>query len=250
MTKDDDTTINAVSNRAPEFYPSDPQTWFGMLDAQYAMRTPPITASLVKFYHALSGLPPSVLIHIKPIIREPKGDPYERMRLKLVATYQKSDLDKSYELLAIRGIGSKKPSEAIALVEELWNEKALKLAIILRMLPPEIAAGLDGDEASSPEELGAKADRILARQTARKDQGKESGVGNGISAVNAIEALQAEISAIKGKRDFKKTDTFEGGLCFVHRKYGKDAYSCRGAPCTLVNSTKPRPAGNANANHK
>jgi hypothetical protein len=163
------------------------------------------------------------------------------MRTKLVATYQKSDLDKSYELLAIKGIGSKRPSEAIAEVEELWNEKALKLAIILRMLPPEIAAGLDDDESSTPAELGAKADRIQARQNARKEH----------AAANVVNSVDLnEVNAIKAKRDNKHTDTFEGGICFVHRKYGKDAYSCRGTPCSMEALVKPRPAGKDKAGQK
>jgi hypothetical protein len=97
---------------------------------------------------------------------------------------------------------------------------------------------LDGDNELTPKELGDKADRILARQVARKEN----------VVVNAIETT--EVNAMRAKRDFKKTDTFEGGICFVHRKFGKDAYTCRGAPCTMIGQTKPRPAGNDKAGHK
>jgi hypothetical protein len=184
-----------------------------------------------------------VLIHIKPIIKSPAGDEHERMRTKLVKVFEKSPLDQAYELLAITEIGAKKPSEAIAYVEELWDSDAVKLAIILRMLPPEVAAGLDDDQNSTPEVLGEKADRILARQTARK-----TAVGNGISSVATL-----EINAFSknGKKEYtKKVDTFEGGLCFVHRKFGKDAYTCRGKPCTMEGQVRAKPAGNDKAAHK
>jgi hypothetical protein len=239
MTKDEEAAVNAISHRCPEFYRTDPQTWFGMLDANFAMRSPAITNSLTKFYFALQGLPPSVVIHIKPIIKDPKGDAYERMRIKLTKVFEKLALDQAYELLAITEIGSKRPSEAIAYVEELWDSDAVKLAIILRMLPPEVAAGLDDDQGSTPEALGEKADRIQARQAARK-----AAIGNGISSV------ATEINAIKKKEYVKKPDTFEGGLCFVHRKFGKDAYTCRGKPCTMEGQLRAKPAGNDKVGHK
>ena len=43
----------------------------------------------------------------------------------------------------------------------------------------------------------------------------------------------------KDKNNAKDTT----GFCFPHRKYGKEAYSCRGAPCPMAGITAPKPVG-------
>jgi hypothetical protein len=59
-----------------------------------------------------------------------------------------------------------------------------------------------------------------------------------------LNAIRSKYNAASNKFNKDKNNVKDNtGVCYAHRKYRKEAYSCRGAPCPMVGITTPKPVG-------
>jgi hypothetical protein len=248
--------VDSVSVKPPTFWAQDVELWFRVLESQFLIRSPPITKSVTKYYHAMSGMPHSAIQKIADIIRDPSGDPYERMKTKLIECYGRTPLQKSYDLLALPGLGDQRAQDALDVVLRLYDPQALLRAIFLRMLPPHLSKAVAGDN-DDLSTIAKKIDRLRDDEAANKASAQINYIGPGPGYLGTqtsddLHDPQVPQAAAVYKPPIKSgTNRDATGLCSLHKRHGKKAYSCRGAPCPMIGQTSPRPdstaAGNASA---
>jgi hypothetical protein len=246
------------SLRLPEFWADRPQAWFNHLEAECELRNPPITRAATKFHLASTALPASIRTQVSQILDKPPADSYTALKAALLALYVKTPLEDAYQLLQLGELGDQLPTTQYRNMVALWNDdgQAVFKAIFLRSLPQNLQDAIADDD-NDTGSLAERADKII--------KNRRAAAVNAATGINAVAGTnctpeQLEINAmtsaiklkyatgknINHKPDYnKEKDTT--GMCFAHRKYGKDAYSCRGAPCPMAGLTATKPAGKASA---
>jgi hypothetical protein len=243
-------TATYSSLRLPAFWTDRPQAWFNNLEAKCDIRTPPITLASSKYLLASQALPLSVRTKVANIL-DSVSPTYPALKTALLALYVPTKSDDAVTFLKITDIGDELPSGHYQPMHNLWHGdgEGVFRASYLRSLPQSLQDSLAGNDEDT-EALSKKADIIVKNRRAN--------AAHGISALSSVEpcaAEQAEINAICSKYANKDGPTVSApargrdntGICFAHRKYGKDAHSCRGAPCPFAGMTAPKPAGNSTA---
>ena len=116
---------------------------------------------------------------------------------------------------------------------------AMERAMFRNQLPAEVRTALASSKAMSNDELVSEADAVMeefkiAKRTASTPR-----------AVTAV-AFQ-EVDAVA--RPFRPSSSFSarGALCYLHRKFGAQAYACRSDYCPMKDKVRPPPQGNGRA---
>jgi hypothetical protein len=156
--------------------------------------------------------------------------------------------------LKLPELGDQLATAQFRIVQKLWNQDgaAVKKAIFLRSLPQNLQDALADDD-KPLEELAERADKILKNRRATALNGDP--LVNSVVVVSGMASCDAELAELNAIRQKYGSAKYSGlskdkpkekdstGLCFAHRRYGKEAYSCRGPPCPLTGVTAPKPAG-------
>jgi hypothetical protein len=243
----EDPTLNMVVEerveaiKISEFWTHNPVGWFLQLEAQFGIRTTPVPAK-TQFFHVISNLPSNILELCTAVTSVPPTDnSFAAIKKLLLKKYQKSDLDKGFQLLKFTTRGELTPSESLAKVERMWSYD-FKKAVWLRTLEPELRTLLTGDKSSTLLQLADKADEILEQTSACKDDPVAT-----VAAVAAPASAQSKPRTNNRRKDYSNEPIVDStGMCYMHRKWGTKAFTCRGPPCIMVGqtATKPPPAGN------
>jgi hypothetical protein len=227
--------VKVEAIKVSDFWTHNPMGWFIQLEAQFGIRTTKVP-ELTKFFHVIAGLPSNILEETSDITAvAPDDGSYEKLKALLLKTYEKSNLDKSYQLLNYMSRGELTPSQSLAKVNRMWKAEELKKALWLRSLEPELRNQLTGSKTATLVSLAEKADEILEQNLAFK------------TATPAAAVVASINQGGKSKPAYKKKDyanepvVDSTGLCYMHRKWGAKAFHCRGAPCTMVGQTTPKP---------
>ncbi len=133
--------VNAVAVKLPEFWPTDPQTWFHQAEA--AFRRSNVTVSYRKYDHVLMKLPTDVVMSVRDPVNtmQPNTpDAYEQLKARLTKSYGKTKWQQVNTLLDMPPLGDRGPShlmnEMLALLPTSENKDgAIFLGIYLRKLP-------------------------------------------------------------------------------------------------------------------
>jgi hypothetical protein len=241
-----DPPANTTSSslRLPEFWTDRPKAWFNHLEAECDIRNPPITKMATKYHLACTGLPASVRAQVSEIMDDPPADAYTLLKQALITLYVKTPLEDGYQFLELAKLGDQLPSAHYRAMWKLWNKDGLAVfkAAYLTTLPLELLTMLTDDE-SPTKKLAERADKIVKNNRASAKTDSKVNAIAGPAKVNAI-AGPAEVNAVNNKFNKDKNKVKDNtGVCYAHRKYGKEAYSCRGAPCPMVGITTPKPVG-------
>jgi hypothetical protein len=225
----------------PEFWTDRPRAWFKHLEAECDIRIPPIVKMDSKFHLASKALPLSVRAQVSELLDDPPADPYTPLKEALLELYCKTPLDDAYDLLDVTELGDQLPTAHYRAMWKLWNKDGLAVfkALYLRSLPKDLRTALADDDQDMPA-LAKRADKIVKNNRAcSKAEGRAA-------AISSLEPAAATSAIEIKKKNFSKDAS---GVCYAHRKYGKEAFSCRGPPCPMVGMTvpKPAPAGKENA---
>jgi hypothetical protein len=233
MAPDPSTVYSSL--RLPEFWSDKPKAWFHHLESECELRNPPITKSTVKYHLACTALPASIRAQIHEILDDPAPDPYEPLKAALLALFTKTPLEEGYEFLELPELGDQLATTQYRRMWKLWNKDGLAVfrAAFLTTLPMELRSLLvDGNK--STKELAELADEIIKNKRAGAKADSRSAATASASTVSAV----SEINAFQKKKE--SSERSKDGLCFVHRKYGKEAYSCRGH-CSMANLIAKKP---------
>jgi hypothetical protein len=238
-----------VAVKLPDFWVKDPKMWFSQAEAQF--RRAWITAETTMYAYILMQLPKDVVMSIRSLVSAIEADPvkqeesYTLMKQALLGSYGKTKWQMAYALLDHPELGDCRPSammaEMLALRYETTAPDSLFSALFLRRLPPSIRDHLAAANHTTAAEMATHADILWdARNSA-----SVSAVSDSLAAVSLRSASPK--SSRSPDRRARSPDRRVGGgrqpprrptpgqqdgkkLCFIHRKYGNDATSCR-KPC-------------------
>ena len=83
----DAAAVFGASVQLPAFDKVDPETWFTVADANFALRK--VTESTTKYYYVLSKLDAESLRQLSAFLKQPRGDdPYREIKEELCDTYE------------------------------------------------------------------------------------------------------------------------------------------------------------------
>ena len=98
--------VQVVAVKVPTFWPTRPEVWFSPLEYQFATKN--ITADDTKYHHAVQGLEKTVAEEIAFLLNPTIGK-YDALKALLIITFGLTQADKDAPLLAISGLGDRKP---------------------------------------------------------------------------------------------------------------------------------------------
>lgn len=259
--------VNPVNTRyfkLPDFWPSSPHAWFGIIESQFELRN--VLSQRDRFGLVASVLPETSARKLTHLLSAPPENCYDALKAAILDTHQLTEMQKMDLLFNMDELGSKRPmdllSEMLELVRPGEEKTSLFAMLFLRRLPCQVRAQLTEDSHEDLHALAQKADRVaafLARQAGNQqsvhavhlEPGEElqeltvSAVGSKLrnqkfrpnkqKRFNQQQPPPSQQPAAGGQAqvfdapsDMARLST---GLCHYHFTYGSRARSCR-APCT------------------
>jgi len=204
-------TVQAVTIKLPEFWPDDPEVWFARAEAQ--MNTRGITVDTTKFDHIVTALDNSAASEVKSVLVNPPAvNKYEALKKALLDAFSRSQAQKDAELLALSGLGDRKPTALLRKIRNLNSDaETLRRALFLAQLPSEVRGVLAGQEFATLEKLAEAADRIV--------EARQSGGPPAAFAVSSRDHSNKPPPASTSRSD--------SNVCSYHSRFGLRARSCR-----------------------
>ena len=249
-------SVNSTAVKLPTFWSSDPELWFFQVEAVFENRHPKVTVDGTKFNHVMAALPQEVLNACRQIIRLPPAtaDKYDRLKAALTDNYGKTESQRHAELIEFAAnkepILDIKPTALLMHITNLSGSSyvAMERAIFLNRLPSEVRTILSSSQAVTNTDLAKEANVVLAEFLLAKKQKASAAV----SSVSSPPPDVPEVAAIYPNRQTSsqppRSNTGVPFLCYVHARYGQQAFSCRSPKCPMRHLVKrpPTPAsGNA-----
>ena len=208
-------TENAVGLKLPQFWPSDPETWFHQVEAQFHIIN--ISVDDTKFYHVVAVLDPPTARRIRDTIRNaPTGQRYETLRKRLCGAFGLDESERANRILAMRGLGDQKPSEVMDEMLAFADGHTpcfLFKQIFMNQLPEPLQIQLATADFNDPRKFALDADKLWL-------------------AKNACDASAAINELAPKPNKTPVTRPRINGYCFYHEKFGTNAKKCC-ATCTF-----------------
>lgn len=244
-TQVNSSVMHVAEVKMQQFYESDPELWFMIVENQFSVRK--ITNEKSKYSHVVSNLNCNTAIQVKDIIKSPyiEGQ-YEKLKHALISIYAEISTEKIRKLISNTGMGHKKPSQMLHYMKSLAGNSIsddFVEKLWIQRLPPTTRAVL----LTSNEDLETIA-KIADSMWEVTDRFSISNIQN---EENAFEKLLKKLDNISnrltklegggphGKRSSSKSQTRgtekkEYDTCWYHYNYGDKANNCR-SPCKFVN---------------
>lgn len=265
------TEISTVNIKLPEFWSSDSELWFLMIEATF--RRHKITSQHSKFDHVVSSLPPSAAFLIRDIIRAPPDEgSYDTLRETLISRTTESEERRLRQLLTSEELGDRKPTELLRCMLQLLGDKQNSIdgvilrELFLQRLPTQVRMILSTSTSESLETLARMADQIIdvsspgILQIRQEPQWVNPVLTPPLSddrlmeLLEANRALTAKVEQLSknvadlrldrrrsttrsrqvfyGRRSRSRSQSPRTGeMCWYHRKFGDNAQNCQ-PPCS------------------
>ena len=98
-----------VTMKLPVFWPDAAEVWFAQADSQFAIKN--LTASRVKFYHAVAVLPQEVAVQLLDLIQTPPAvEPNKVLKERLITLNFLNDYQRFEALVSLTLSGDQTPS--------------------------------------------------------------------------------------------------------------------------------------------
>ena len=262
-----DGEINSTAVKLPNFWANDPELWFFQVEAVFENRTPKVTVDSTKFNYVMAALPQDILNACRGIIQLPPNTPdrYQQFKKALTDSYSKTESQRHAELIefaaAKEPILDIKPSALMMHVSNLAGNDiaALERAMFLNRMPQEVRTVLSSSTAANNTDFAKEANGVLAEYLLARNL---SPATNSISSLSKpavagpdLGSEEGDVAAVYRPRQQPSSAPMRGPrppapsvpfLCYVHARYGQQAYSCRSASCPMRNQVR-RPPGNSKA---
>ena len=129
--------VQAVAVKVPTFWPTRPEVWFSLLESQFATKN--ITADHTKYHHAVQGLDKTTAEEISAFLLNPPAiGQFDALKTLLISTFGLTQADKDASLLAISGLGDRKPSGLLRYMNSLTTTDDQMVYHVLRQLPESV----------------------------------------------------------------------------------------------------------------
>ena len=207
--------VGAVSVKVPPFWTHNPTLWFLRLEAQFHNSN--IVQDDTKFFHVVGNLDDRVSEEIEDfLVRPPDTGKYEALKQALISAYGRSQAQKDAELLAITGMGDRRPSSFLRYLQRLNGDKdTLLRAFFIHHLPGNVRANLAGHTVTDIKKLAQKADDIF------------DAIQPTVSSLDSADQVAA-IGSRSGKRSPQATPQGaqpprQKHICHYHERFGPKA---------------------------
>lgn len=268
-------SIETVSMKIPNFWPSDPQLWFLQVEAQFGVRQ--TTREATKYGHVVAQLPLEIATEVRDIITDPGDTPYTTLKEAIIHRTAESRKQRLKQLLNAEELGDRKPSQLLRRMEQLldgaaMDQQPLFQEIFLSRMPPHVRAVL----ASLSDDMTFQAQAAIADKImeATGHVASAAAVQRGPSRMEEqLAALQVQVSNLSlqmaraaeqprhrsrdqprsrsrsrsrpaNRRPGEEHAPTDDGLCWYHHRFGSEARACR-APCTFQISQRGNEGGGA-----
>ena len=228
---------SAVGKKVPDFWDSAPIAWFKILDGCFARFDPPLSED-ARFTAMLPLLHGKAVQKMARLVEFPPDDVYTQAKAALIKHFERSSEDKIAELHGLSSLGDMSAVDFLEHMRSLQSgdpETKLFRHIFVHALPAHVRPIVSGE--TSLDAMAASVDLILRNNPA-----------------------PAVISAVSDRGDdlmvaaaYIPRDQLTDGLCFIHLRHGRNAYSCACPDtCKMKQVIKKRPpplkaSGNAPA---
>jgi hypothetical protein len=248
--------------KIPPFWKSEPEAWF--LQVEASLRVAGISADRTMADYLLTGINTEVVAHISDLL---KADPlpdnlFARLKERILAVYAASPESRLRSLLKGQSLGDQKPSLLLNHMKNLNNNQcspAVLKSLFIEQLPESHKAILAAINEQDLTKLAEIADRIsetnnpstavvpfVATVNKSENASPPSNVEKQLKQITKqLAALNKEVfksrrrrSTSRGRSPAQASETKKAGLCYIHKKYGTKATSCR-KPCTWQDPKEP-----------
>ena len=242
----------AAAVHLPDFHADSPQSWFTVLDSQFANAG--ITQSLAKFHRAVAKLPFSVNPTIQPLADDPTAvaDPYGALKELLLESYGLTEEQKTSRWLDYPMCGSEtRPSvlwdNLLALRPKTLDDA--QVALFIRKLPRHISAQINTKSFDSPKDMVRRCNQLWATQTPEEAAAASVAAAAATAGPwqhSSLRSAPHRRSPSPGRRKTPGGDKAadpparrrrsptpgaakgarNDGLCFYHTRFGNKAHKC------------------------
>lgn len=158
--------IDSIRVKLPQFWPTNPDTWFIQAEAQFQAYR--ITKDETKYCLVITALPPEACDSIIDILSDPPAtNRYDSLKTELIKRHSVSEEKRLESLITKTDIGDRRPSELLRSMKQLagqtFNDSIIK-TLWLRKLPQTIHAVLVAVGDKPTTELADIADKIFETQ--------------------------------------------------------------------------------------
>lgn len=225
----DNDKVNAVTVKLPAVWTANIVAWFTQAEAQFGLRG--VTQDETRYWHVVAALDGATATRAACFLEEPPSQgKYEGLKAFLLSVYDLSEQQRAQQLLSIRDLGDRRPSELMDTMLRLHGKHDsqcyLFKEVFLRALPPAVRQGISNSQEKDMRKLAAEADRIFGACASQSVHAATSLMSPGID-----DRLQ-ELYPVSRPRDRRNEESRsrDDMLCYFHRRFGAAARQCR-QPC-------------------
>jgi len=221
--------------KLPDYWAHSPGIWFARVELRFEVCG--IVSEREKFAHAVNALThESSRLVTDLIISPPLERPYTILKDRLLLAHQLTPVQKAMKVMAMPGIGDRRPSQLLADMLEFCpaeeEHSAFFRAAFIQRLPAELQVLLDAVEDGDLKDLATKADKLWAIK--RPAAFHLAAVDSEQISADGADTVAAVKQQGKGKAAWKATDKKKAAnnnpklfsLCYKHYKFGSDAFHC------------------------
>jgi len=231
MGKEDEKEINAAAVKLPTFWSSNPRAWFVQAEAQFTLRQ--ITADETKYAYIVASLDQQTATRcIAFLERAPSADKYKAFKKYLIETFELSEEERADQLLNLRHLGDRRPSELADVILQLNGNQPMHFVlrrIFIRALPSTVRNAIATSPTEDLRDLAREADRAFT--TMSHADANLNTLEDGSSATGT----EQEADAVNVRRQRQ--------LCVYHRKFNVRAKRCV-QPCDWIPNLPRKMQGN------
>ena len=250
-------TLAPVTIKIPPFWPSDPELWFGQVEAQFT--TKGVLSQRTHFDYVVASLSPEYAAEVRDLILNPPTTaPYDRLRGQLIRRTTASEQRRLQQLFTTRELEDCKPSQLLHRIQQLLGDKlastdrAFLRELFLQRLPQNVRMVLAATKDTEDlETLAALADKVI--EVAPPTVSTATTESSQLST--EVDQLRAEIAGLKelvqsassqpakstrqSRRSFSPQPRRQrGGWCWYHMQFAERAMRCQ-PPCSWKSENEP-----------
>ncbi|XP_011859519.1 PREDICTED: uncharacterized protein LOC105557005 [Vollenhovia emeryi] len=244
--------------KIPPFWHQAPEAWFVQIEASF--RTAGITVDRTKADCLLTDIDAETIAHVLDLVTAdpPPENLYKLLRDRILATFAVSPEARLRQLLKGQVLGDRRPSHLLSHMNQLNGGQcspAVLRSLFIELLPDTHKAILVATNEPDLQKLAEIADKLadingLSSAVAVVAPTKESQGARPKAPLSTderidkltkqIQSLSTSVAKLRRDRSTSRNNKrgdeaaksdVKTGYCFIHRKYGKKATSCR-KPCS------------------
>lgn len=244
----------------PPFWPSDPELWFAVAEAQFVAKS--VTSEKAMFYHVVSCISSDVASEVRDLVLEPPAErAFEALKQRLIQRAPSLEQHRFQEALSSEELSERAPSDLLRRLRQLLgtrarsgNESLLREAF-LRRLPATVRGVLSSAGDMSLDLMAQLADKVAEVATAPPPPSAASADvsaevhrlrGQVSKLTKLVETLTVQRRRVRSKSPHSVSPAAgssrkpqQAKECWYHRRYGDQASKCV-PPCVRKAKTPPQ----------